>query len=53
MIPVPLWKEATQIQVFACDTRPCFVQVEDWDPFIDTLDYIFHTSGITATKVQQ
>eukprot|EP00903_Cladosiphon_okamuranus_P007240 g7026.t1 len=26
-------------------------KVEDWDPFIDTLDYIFHTPGITATKV--
>ncbi|CAN0114079.1 unnamed protein product, partial [Hapterophycus canaliculatus] len=21
------------------------------DPFIDTLDYIFHTPGVTATKV--
>ncbi|CBJ31273.1 conserved unknown protein [Ectocarpus siliculosus] len=26
-------------------------KVEDWDPFIDTLDYIFHTPGITAVKV--
>ncbi|CAN0432619.1 unnamed protein product [Ectocarpus sp. 12 AP-2014] len=26
-------------------------KVEDWDPFIDTLDYIFHTPGITAIKV--
>lgn len=27
--------------------------MEDWDPFIDTLDYIFHTPGITATKVKR
>lgn len=27
--------------------------MEDWDPFIDTLDYIFHTPGITATKVRR
>lgn len=27
-------------------------QVEQWPPFIDTLDYIFHTPGLTATKVR-
>ena len=32
---------------------PVFLQVEDWDPFIDTLDYIFHTAGVKATKVRQ
>lgn len=30
-----------------------FAQVEEYDPFIDTLDYIFHTKGVTANKVRQ
>lgn len=30
-----------------------FGQVEDYDPFIDTLDYVFHTPGITAVEVTQ
>ena len=28
-------------------------QVEDYAPFIDTLDYVFHTPGITAVEVTQ
>lgn len=30
-----------------------FGQVEDYAPFIDTLDYVFHTPGITAVEVTQ
>ena len=30
-----------------------FGQVEDYAPFIDTLDYVFHTRGITAVEVTQ
>lgn len=38
----------TDTRVYLC---PVFCQVEDYDPFIDTLDYVFHTPGIRAVEV--
>lgn len=36
---------------YYCTLLSFVFQMGSGEPFIDTLDYIFHTSGVTTTKV--